>query len=90
MQTFSLIVWFLALALCYWMGYRCGRARPDRITLQQQLDLCRIQRLAEGLYRVGDQYTHYPAVPDGVISKVRLLPRTVIDSKVTRLVRVTK
>jgi hypothetical protein len=89
MNSTIVLTWGVGLVICYWLGYRCGRARPDRITLQQQLDLCRIQRLADGLYRVGDQYTHYPAVPDGVISKVRLLPRTVIDSKVTRLVRVT-
>ncbi len=90
MQTFSLIVWFLALALCYRMGYRCGRARPDTPTIQQELESCRALRLADGIHRQGDQYTHYPAVPDGVISKVRLLPRTTINSKVTRLVRVTK
>ena len=75
MQTFSLIVWFLALALCYWLGYRSGRVRPDILTIQQELELCRTRRLADGIRRQGDELTQYEPAESSVMGQVREITR---------------
>jgi hypothetical protein len=75
MQTLSLIVWILALAVCYWLGYRSGRVRPDTLTIQQELELCRTQRLADGIRRQGDELTQYEPADSGLVSQVREIKR---------------